>query len=466
MDDRGPERVVGGGGPRAPRGRRTASRRRSQIGRRRRPDGLGPVELGPHRRQRVVAGHVRGGRPASRARVRSCSSRATGAHLAAAPRAGRSAAPSPRPSPGPTGVATGCGSGPTTRHRRHPGLGRGHGRPRPGARRRRRGPARRPGRAPAPPGARRARPSRPARSLRPPPSSPAARRPHRPPRRAPGAGARRSGACSGPGREPSTVTAASAVGRPRPQILAPRSDPTTGTRAGWCPARTTADGPHGAPMTTEPDPSPRRAPRRPPCPRGHRPATATTAAAPAPDIYARIRRFAPVLVVLFCAGLLVMVAVVRPFDSPPAAPELRTPLVGRRRRPHRRLRRDPQRRRQRHPDRRLDPGRRHRRDPAAPGPDRHRPRRARHRRRARRPRLQRHPPPARRRPAAAHRPGATRSPPATPSSSPSSSSGPAPSPSTPRSRATSTSPTGCCPPRLIIPGQEGGVAPGQNGVTQ
>jgi copper(I)-binding protein len=49
---------------------------------------------------------------------------------------------------------------------------------------------------------------------------------------------------------------------------------------------------------------------------------------PPPDIYLRIRRFAPVLVVLFCAGLLVLVAVVRPFDSPPAAPELRSPLVG------------------------------------------------------------------------------------------------------------------------------------------
>ncbi len=57
------------------------------------------------------------------------------------------------------------------------------------------------------------------------------------------------------------------------------------------------------------------------------PAAATTTAPP-PDIYARIRRFAPALVVLFCAGLLVMVAFVRPFDSPPAAPELRTPLVG------------------------------------------------------------------------------------------------------------------------------------------
>ena len=55
-------------------------------------------------------------------------------------------------------------------------------------------------------------------------------------------------------------------------------------------------------------------------------ATATTA--PPPDVYARIMRFAPALVVLFCAGLLVVVAIVRPFDSPPAAPELRTPLVG------------------------------------------------------------------------------------------------------------------------------------------
>lgn len=55
---------------------------------------------------------------------------------------------------------------------------------------------------------------------------------------------------------------------------------------------------------------------------------ATTAPVPAPDIYARIRRFAPVLVVLFCAGLLVLVAVIRPFDSPPAKPELRSPLVG------------------------------------------------------------------------------------------------------------------------------------------
>ncbi len=82
-------------------------------------------------------------------------------------------------------------------------------------------------------------------------------------------------------------------------------------------------------MTSEPDPSERDAPIATPVPdEATAPATATTTAAPPPDIYARIRRFAPALVVLFCAGLLVMVAVVRPFDSPPAAPELRTPLVG------------------------------------------------------------------------------------------------------------------------------------------
>ncbi len=59
-----------------------------------------------------------------------------------------------------------------------------------------------------------------------------------------------------------------------------------------------------------------------------------TASGPAPepaprtDIYYRIRRAAPILVVLFCAGLLLLVAVVRPFGSPPAAIELRTPFVG------------------------------------------------------------------------------------------------------------------------------------------
>jgi len=59
-----------------------------------------------------------------------------------------------------------------------------------------------------------------------------------------------------------------------------------------------------------------------------RPDSVQPPTAATPDIYARVRRFAPVLVVLFCAGLLVVVALVRPFDSPPAAIELRTPFVG------------------------------------------------------------------------------------------------------------------------------------------
>ncbi|HEY6533292.1 MAG TPA: copper chaperone PCu(A)C [Acidimicrobiales bacterium] len=46
------------------------------------------------------------------------------------------------------------------------------------------------------------------------------------------------------------------------------------------------------------------------------------------DIYARIRRAAPLLVVLFCAGLLVVMAVLRPFPDPGAEPELRDALVG------------------------------------------------------------------------------------------------------------------------------------------
>lgn len=49
---------------------------------------------------------------------------------------------------------------------------------------------------------------------------------------------------------------------------------------------------------------------------------------PKPDIYARIMRFAPILIVLFCAGLLVLVGVIRPFDKPSSSPELRTALVG------------------------------------------------------------------------------------------------------------------------------------------
>jgi copper(I)-binding protein len=47
-----------------------------------------------------------------------------------------------------------------------------------------------------------------------------------------------------------------------------------------------------------------------------------------PDVYARIRRLAPVLVVLFCAGLLIVVALVRPFQSPPSDVELRASFVG------------------------------------------------------------------------------------------------------------------------------------------
>jgi len=79
-------------------------------------------------------------------------------------------------------------------------------------------------------------------------------------------------------------------------------------------------------MTTEPpgvEPDPTTEPA---LPSASQPTAGSTG--PPPDIYARIRRFAPVLVVLFCAGLLVMVAVLRPFDSPPAAPDLQTPLVG------------------------------------------------------------------------------------------------------------------------------------------
>lgn len=46
------------------------------------------------------------------------------------------------------------------------------------------------------------------------------------------------------------------------------------------------------------------------------------------DIYFRIRRFAPLLVVLFCAGILLVMAVLRPFPDPGADPDLRDPLVG------------------------------------------------------------------------------------------------------------------------------------------
>lgn len=55
-------------------------------------------------------------------------------------------------------------------------------------------------------------------------------------------------------------------------------------------------------------------------------------AAPAPqkkpDIYSRIMRFAPLYVVAFCIGIVVIVGIVRPFDSPAPSLTLRTALVG------------------------------------------------------------------------------------------------------------------------------------------
>ena len=47
-----------------------------------------------------------------------------------------------------------------------------------------------------------------------------------------------------------------------------------------------------------------------------------------PDIYSRIMRFAPLYVVLFCVGLVAVVALVRPFDSPEPSLSIRDPLVG------------------------------------------------------------------------------------------------------------------------------------------
>jgi len=47
-----------------------------------------------------------------------------------------------------------------------------------------------------------------------------------------------------------------------------------------------------------------------------------------PDIYSRIMRFAPLYVVLFCIGVVVVVAFVRPFESPAPALSTRTELVG------------------------------------------------------------------------------------------------------------------------------------------
>ena len=47
-----------------------------------------------------------------------------------------------------------------------------------------------------------------------------------------------------------------------------------------------------------------------------------------PDIYSRIMRFAPLYVIVFCIGIVVLVGFVRPFDSPAPALTFRDPLVG------------------------------------------------------------------------------------------------------------------------------------------
>jgi len=47
-----------------------------------------------------------------------------------------------------------------------------------------------------------------------------------------------------------------------------------------------------------------------------------------PDIYSRIMRFAPLYVIVFCIGIVVLVAVVRPFDSPTPSLSIRDSLVG------------------------------------------------------------------------------------------------------------------------------------------
>jgi len=46
------------------------------------------------------------------------------------------------------------------------------------------------------------------------------------------------------------------------------------------------------------------------------PESASAASVRKPDVYARIVRFAPILVVAFCILILVIVAIIRPFESP------------------------------------------------------------------------------------------------------------------------------------------------------
>jgi copper(I)-binding protein len=56
--------------------------------------------------------------------------------------------------------------------------------------------------------------------------------------------------------------------------------------------------------------------------------TSPTPSSPKPDIYARIVRFAPVYVVVFCIGVLVLVAFLRPFESPASEMTFKNELVG------------------------------------------------------------------------------------------------------------------------------------------
>jgi copper(I)-binding protein len=58
------------------------------------------------------------------------------------------------------------------------------------------------------------------------------------------------------------------------------------------------------------------------------PPAGTSAEQPKPDIYARIIRFAPLYVIVFCIGILVLVAFIRPFTSPEPTLLFRSELVG------------------------------------------------------------------------------------------------------------------------------------------
>lgn len=60
----------------------------------------------------------------------------------------------------------------------------------------------------------------------------------------------------------------------------------------------------------------------------NRMANEQTPASPQPDVWGRIMRFAPIYVVLFCIALLVIVGIVRPFESPAPSLVVRDALVG------------------------------------------------------------------------------------------------------------------------------------------